>query len=135
MARILLVASYEWSRSYHAYQLADREHLVRSTDFTPHLAEVATSFRPDVIVAHITDEHAPADLFWQTVKKLREPRPAVVFSTDANNWGAVHVSPYGGYAMESPKPETLTKIVENVLYRQGLENPPVVPGSQRPMKG
>ena len=135
MARILLIASYEWARSFHAYQLSDREHLVRITGFTPHLAEKMIAFRPEVIVADLSGEHAPADLLWQTVKALPEPRPAVVFSTDANNWGAVHVSQDGHYSMRSPMPEALPKIVTNILYRHSLENPPVVTGSQRPMKG
>lgn len=135
MDRILLVASYEWSRIYHAYQLADGEHLVRSTDFTPQLAEEITSFQPEVVVADLSGEHAPTNLLWQTVKELPEPRPAVVFSMGANNWGELHVYQGGDYAMKSLLSGALPKIVENVLCSQGLKNPPVVPGSQRPMKG
>ena len=126
MARILLIASYGWSRNFHAYQISNGEHFVRSTGFTPRLTEEITSFQPEVIVADLSGERAPADLLWQTVKALPEPRPAVVFSMDASNWGAVYVSQDGGYAMKGPMPEALPKTVENVLYGQGLDNPPRV---------
>ena len=113
-------------------RLSNGEHLVRSTGFTPQLTEEITSFQPEVIVADLSGEHAPSDLLWRSVKALPEPRPAVVFSTDANYWGAVHVSHNGHYAMKSPLPDALSKIVDNVLYGQGLENSPKVssnPGS------
>jgi CheY-like chemotaxis protein len=80
MARILLIASDELSRDYHAYQLSDRGHAVRWINLSPRLSEEITSFQPEVIVADLSDEYAPADLLWQTVKTLPEPRPAVVFS-------------------------------------------------------
>ena len=135
MARILLIASYGWSRNFHAYQLSDGEHLVRSTGFTPHLTEEITSFQPEVIVADLSGESVPVDLLWRTVKKLPEPRPAVVFSMDASNWGAVHVSQNGHYAMKSPLPDALSKIVDNILHSQGSDNPSRVPSSQIRMEG
>ena len=135
MARIFLIASYGWARSFHAYQLADGEHLVRSTGFTPQLTEEITSFQPEVIVADLSGERAPADLFWQTVNKLPEPRPAVVFSANDNYWGAVHVSQDGGYVMKGPVPDALPKIVENVLCSQSLDSPTIVPSSQIRMEG
>ena len=135
MARILLIASYGWSRNFHAYQISNGEHLVRSTGFTPQLTEEITFFQPEVIVADLSGEHAPSNLLWRTVKALPEPRPAVVFSTDANYWGAVHVSQNGHYAMKSPLPDALPKIVENVLHSQGSDNPSRVPSSQIRMEG
>ena len=57
MARILLIASYGWSRNFHAYQISNGEHLVRSTGFTPQLTEEITSFQPEVIVADLSGEH------------------------------------------------------------------------------
>ena len=135
MARILLIASYGWVRSFHAYQLADGEHLVRSTGFTPQLTEEITSFQPEVIVADLSGERAPADLFWQTVNKLPEPRPAVVFSTDANNWGAVHVPQDGGYVMKGPVPDAMPKIVENLLHSQEVDNPARDASEQISMEG
>ena len=61
--------------------------------------------------------------------------PAVVFSTDANYWGAVHVSPNGHYAMMSPLPDALPIIVENVLHSQSPDNPSRVPNCQIRMEG
>ena len=123
MARILLIASYEWSRDYHAYQLTDRGHAVRCENLSPRLSEAITSFQPEVIVADLSGERAPADLLWQTVRTLPEPRPAVVFSANDNYWGAVHVSQDGGYVMKGPVPDALPQIVENVLHSQGLDTP------------
>ncbi len=87
MARILLIANYGWARSYHAYQLSDGEHLVRSTGFTPQLTEKTTSFQPEVIVADLSGERPPADLLWQTVAVVPEASLAVIYSPDAVSWG------------------------------------------------
>ncbi|BEQ13865.1 hypothetical protein [Desulfoferula mesophila] len=134
MARILLVAGFEWARAFHAYQLSDGEHLVKSIGFTPRLAEEITSFRPEVIVADLSGEHDPADLLWRTVTTLPEPRLPVVFSTNANYWGAVYVSQDGNYEMKVPLPDALPEVVENVLYRQGLDNSSGAASSQTRME-
>ena len=86
-------------------------------------------------MADLSGERAPADLLWQTVRTLPEPRPAVVFSAIDNYWGAVHVSQDGGDVMKAPVPDTLPKIVENVLHSQGSDNPSRVPSSQIRMEG
>ena len=59
MARILLIASYGWVRSFHAYQLTDRGHAVRCDNLPPRLSEAITSFQPEVIVADLSGERAP----------------------------------------------------------------------------
>lgn len=124
MARILLIASYEWSRSYHAYQLADGGHLVRSANLSPQIGETITSFQPEVIVANLSDRQTPVDELWQDIAAMSETRPAVIFSTDGFSWVAIHPSRQGKYVMSSPAREDLNKVIDRVLNGQDLVKAP-----------